>query len=360
MKPRLAPGLESTADLRNQPKATPGAVQKASDQSTLRDPPVSDDHAAEQSHAAWHQLNFGEIDARLDVLSQQLLHNREDCFRRKVEEARNTLPTEVFQLNHRKILGDARRAADLDYLRRFFRGLCEVFEDSLTRLGGQLASQDLWDIWHNRIEPRWKRCVQILKAGLRRLYHHKPSQFVEALLVAFEDDAAHIHDRELALWRVKIEKAITRKRFVQGTAPAEASKSAQTAVGGKQTHGQESHAELPPKELHKSAERVNLDEKAIASAGRARKQYPKGFDALQEKYADMSGYTALVGLTPRQRECYSLRKEYNLPLAEVAARLGIHRKTAYEHINAAEKKIKLQLENRRDRSGRIKKAPMTD
>jgi DNA-binding CsgD family transcriptional regulator len=87
---------------------------------------------------------------------------------------------------------------------------------------------------------------------------------------------------------------------------------------------------------------------------KVRKKYPRGFNGLQGKHADMSGYLALVDLTPRQRECYSLRKEYNLPLTEVAARLGIDRKTAYEHINQAEKRMRLQLEKRRDRSGRIK------
>ncbi len=230
----MAPGLESTADLRNQPKAAPGAVQKASDQSTLRDPSVSDYRAAEQSHTAWHQLNFGEIDARLDVLSQQLLHNREDCFRRKVEEARNSLPPDVFQLNHRKILGDARRAADPDCLRRFFRGLCEVFEDSLTPSGAELGAQDLWDIWRDRIEPRWKRCVQMFKAGLKGLYHDKPSKYVAGRVVALENDAAHIHDRELAMWRVKIQEAVSHERFVQGEVVPDASKTMEIAATGKQ------------------------------------------------------------------------------------------------------------------------------
>jgi hypothetical protein len=144
------------------------------------------------------------------------------------------LSTEVFRLNHEKILGDARRAADLDCLRRFFRGLCEVFEDSLTPSGAQLGAQDLWDIWRDRIEPRWKRCVQMFKAGLKRLYHDKPSKYVAGLVVALENDAAHIHDRELAMWRLKIQEAARHERFVQGKVVPDASKTMEIAATGKQ------------------------------------------------------------------------------------------------------------------------------
>lgn len=81
---------------------------------------------------------------------------------------------------------------------------------------------------------------------------------------------------------------------------------------------------------------------------------------MRAKYTDMSAYLAQVDLTQRQRDCFSLRKEYGLSLAEVAARLGINRKTVYEHIHEAEKKITLQLEKRRDRFGRIKRGPTLD
>lgn len=100
--------------------------------------------------------------------------------------------------------------------------------------------------------------------------------------------------------------------------------------------------------------------KAIELTKKAGKKYPKGFDGLQAKNVDMSGYFAQVDLTKKQLECYSLRNEYDLPLAEVAGRLSINRKTAYEHIHEAEKKINLQFGKRRDQFGRIKKAPIAD
>ena len=96
------------------------------------------------------------------------------------------------------------------------------------------------------------------------------------------------------------------------------------------------------------------------SRKKAAKKYPNGFDGLQRKYVDMSGYLAQADLTDRQRQCFSLRKEYDLSLEEVAGRLRIDRKTAYEHIHDAEKKLKLQFENRRDQTGRVKKAPLTE
>jgi hypothetical protein len=233
--PRLPPGLERTCNLRKHPKVTSQTVLRTSDESsTPAEQPVSRDYVGRRSEAARHQLTLGEIEARVDVLFQQLLPERHDYFRRKVKEARNGLSTEVFRLNHEKILGDARRAADLDCLRRFFRGLCEVFEDSLTPSGAQLGAQDLWDIWRDRIEPRWKRCVQMFKAGLRRLYHDKPSKYVAGLVVALENDAAHIHDRELAMWRLKIQEAVRHERFVQGKVVPDASKTMEIAATGKQ------------------------------------------------------------------------------------------------------------------------------
>lgn len=101
-------------------------------------------------------------------------------------------------------------------------------------------------------------------------------------------------------------------------------------------------------------------EAAVTPPRKAAKQYFKGFDGLPAKEVDMSGYYACADLTPRQRDCFSLRKEYGLPLAEVAGRLGIDRKTADEHIQNAEKKISLQWNKRRDQSGRVKKPPITE
>jgi predicted DNA-binding protein YlxM (UPF0122 family) len=44
-------------------------------------------------------------------------------------------------------------------------------------------------------------------------------------------------------------------------------------------------------------------------------------------------------LTEKQHLAFSLRFEYGLGLAEVASRMGVDRKTAYEHIEAAKRKV---------------------
>lgn len=64
---------------------------------------------------------------------------------------------------------------------------------------------------------------------------------------------------------------------------------------------------------------------------------PRGFEGLGPKNLDLSRYAHV--LTEKQQLAYSLRLEYGLPLAETASRMGIDRKTAYEHIEAAKKRI---------------------
>ena len=44
-------------------------------------------------------------------------------------------------------------------------------------------------------------------------------------------------------------------------------------------------------------------------------------------------------LTEKQRLAFSLKCEYRLGLTEIASRMGLNRKTAYEHIEAAQRKI---------------------
>jgi DNA-directed RNA polymerase specialized sigma24 family protein len=67
------------------------------------------------------------------------------------------------------------------------------------------------------------------------------------------------------------------------------------------------------------------------------KHRPKGFEGLGPKKADLSGY--FQDLTEKQQMAASLKWEYGLGLAEIASRMRIDRKTAYEHIEAAERKI---------------------
>jgi DNA-directed RNA polymerase specialized sigma24 family protein len=62
----------------------------------------------------------------------------------------------------------------------------------------------------------------------------------------------------------------------------------------------------------------------------------RGVEGLQKK-TDLSQY--LDTLTERQQLAFSLKYEYELGLSEIAFRMEIDRKTAYEHIQAAEKKV---------------------
>jgi hypothetical protein len=63
----------------------------------------------------------------------------------------------------------------------------------------------------------------------------------------------------------------------------------------------------------------------------------KGTEGLGKRASDLSKY--MDGLTEKQQLALSLRLEYRLPLAEVASRMGVNRKTAYEHFMAARRKV---------------------
>lgn len=60
---------------------------------------------------------------------------------------------------------------------------------------------------------------------------------------------------------------------------------------------------------------------------------------LPSKKQDLSEWFADANLTDRQMECSSLYWEFGLSDAEIARRLGITRKTVYEHREAARRKI---------------------
>jgi DNA-directed RNA polymerase specialized sigma24 family protein len=67
------------------------------------------------------------------------------------------------------------------------------------------------------------------------------------------------------------------------------------------------------------------------------KDWLKGTQGLGQKKADLSRY--LHGLTDKQQLAASLKWEYGLGLSEIASRMGVDRKTAYEHIEAAKKRM---------------------
>ena len=78
----------------------------------------------------------------------------------------------------------------------------------------------------------------------------------------------------------------------------------------------------------------------------------KGTEGLGRKVSDFSKY--MDGLTEKQQLAFSLRLEYRLPLTEVASRMGIDRKTAYEHFLAASKKIDETRSNEKRRAKHAK------
>jgi hypothetical protein len=84
------------------------------------------------------------------------------------------------------------------------------------------------------------------------------------------------------------------------------------------------------------------------------KHWLKGIEGLTRK-ADLSQYKR--GLTGRQELAFSLKYEYQIGAAEIAARMGIDRKTAHEHIEAANRKIKQLHSNEKHKANRAKNTP---
>jgi hypothetical protein len=82
---------------------------------------------------------------------------------------------------------------------------------------------------------------------------------------------------------------------------------------------------------------VRIYEQAENNHQKDSKSRLKGTDGLGPKKMDLSRY--LDGLTEKQRLASSLKYEYELGLAEIASRMEIDRKTAYEHIEAARRKM---------------------
>ena len=87
---------------------------------------------------------------------------------------------------------------------------------------------------------------------------------------------------------------------------------------------------------------ILVDERAAQEEEREKKTEkttPKGFDGLGPKIIDMRLQEFAGILTDKQMECYSLRKEYDLPVAEVARRLGITRPAVDKRLDTAGRKL---------------------
>jgi len=80
----------------------------------------------------------------------------------------------------------------------------------------------------------------------------------------------------------------------------------------------------------------------------------KGAEGLVRK-SDLSKY--MHNFTEKQQLAFSLKYEYELGLAEIASRMGLDRKTAYEHIKAAESKSAQVLSSEKRKTQRAKNTP---
>jgi len=69
------------------------------------------------------------------------------------------------------------------------------------------------------------------------------------------------------------------------------------------------------------------------------KSAPDGLKGLGPKKNDLSRYLDSAKLTDIQRDCLSMKFEYDLSLAEIARRLHKHHSTVQYHITRATKKI---------------------
>jgi predicted DNA-binding protein (UPF0251 family) len=97
-----------------------------------------------------------------------------------------------------------------------------------------------------------------------------------------------------------------------------------------------------------------INEPALTQQPPVTKTSAKGFEVLGKKVVDYSQY--MHNLTEKQYMAFSLKFEYELSLTDIASRMGIDRKTAWEHIEAANRKID-QIRLSEKQKGRTAKHP---
>ena len=66
---------------------------------------------------------------------------------------------------------------------------------------------------------------------------------------------------------------------------------------------------------------------------------PKAFEGLGQKKTDLARYFDDADLTERQRQCCSMKYEYELRASEIARRLDLNRKTVEEHLDAGHRRL---------------------
>jgi hypothetical protein len=89
-----------------------------------------------------------------------------------------------------------------------------------------------------------------------------------------------------------------------------------------------------------AAEKLGLPKPPTSTLETRTAAAPRGFDGLGKKNKhDLSEYFDPAGLTERQRDCLSMKYEYELPITEIARRLNLDRKTVQEHIVAGGRRL---------------------
>ena len=97
-----------------------------------------------------------------------------------------------------------------------------------------------------------------------------------------------------------------------------------------------------------------MQTKPVGRAGEPKKpkHWLKGVEGLVRK-ADFSRY--IHGMTEKQQLAFSLKYEYQVRPAEIASRMGLDRKTAYEHIEAAKRKVEQVRSSEKRKANRAKR-----
>jgi len=103
------------------------------------------------------------------------------------------------------------------------------------------------------------------------------------------------------------------------------------------------------------AETTDSQEARRSDKRKGSKRPLKGVEGLGPKQADLSQYTHK--LTEKQQLAFSLKYEYGLGPAEIASRMELDRKTVYEHLAAAERKIDQVRSTEKRKGNRAKGTP---
>jgi hypothetical protein len=206
----------------------------------------------------------------------------------------------------------------IEYIREWYVLACDGENQSVRRVksiafvpGGQASIQIPSELppsphpttWR---APAWLFQISIALVGVGPLkQHHIPKNGSEEKLSEAHTRLLMKGARRVFLWALEaaIETVRNEETAAAGAIPAE--------MAGGQTEGSGNKADS--------------------------KSRLKGIEGLGPKKSDLSRY--MHNLTKKQQLAFSLKYEYELGLGEIASRMEVDRKTAYEHIEAANRKV---------------------